>query len=262
MPASCFRCLSQKIDAKLAEPKIPWWQANATSWWAKCAVPDEIHFEYHAAPRHQQSCSSVPRFFKPSRGDGVAGVRDAGRIGQVSGNQLSALHTSFLRRARAGLGRRQLVGAVGLVWDVAVKKHRVHLGVDIVHRHLKTEEKPGLSDLDLLRKPLDLQRQEQQPCGSGLSDGPGGVLRAQQGHARRRPTNSMSYQALVRDDVFCGETGEHRCDEALLGGRQPVQVRGVLRQVDLLRCPQVGLRFLVHLPDLTRPPGRTGQEDT
>lgn len=97
--------------------------------------------------------------------------------------------------------------------DVGINEQRVGLGVDVLHHDLETIEASCLGDLHLAAESLD--------------------------------------QVLVDDTVRSGEESKDMRDEELLIVVDPVvPVVEILRQVDLLRCPERGLGLLVHLPDL------------
>lgn len=119
----------------------------------------------------------------------------------------------LLLDARNGLDGIEEVCALSLLLDVCVNEEGVCLGVNVLDHNLETVEAAGFWDLDLAAEALE--------------------------------------EVLVDNSVRRGEESENVGDEvALIVVEAVVPVVEVLGEINLLCCPERGLRLLVHLPDL------------
>mmetsp|Transcript_61485 Transcript_61485/g.132241 ORF Transcript_61485/g.132241 Transcript_61485/m.132241 type:complete len:272 (+) Transcript_61485:430-1245(+) len=96
--------------------------------------------------------------------------------------------------------------------DVLLDQERVGLRMNILHGHLKTIEGTSLRQLNL-----------------------GGKARG---------------QVLKDDAIGSGEEGQNVLEKVLLSIGKLIPVLVILREVDLLCCPEGSLMLLIHLPDL------------
>lgn len=109
-------------------------------------------------------------------------------------------------------GVEQLV-ATGLVLDVAVNEHAVHLRVDVFHGDLKPVKRAGFGQL----------------------------------HVRHEP-----HRQIFQHDAVAGrkERQNHGNEVALVLVQTVVPVRGVVRQVNLFRAPKAVHLLFVHAPNV------------
>lgn len=119
----------------------------------------------------------------------------------------------LLLDARNGLDGIEEVCALGLLLDVRVDEEGVRLGVNVLNHDLETVEAAGFWDLNLAAEALE--------------------------------------KVLVDNSVGRGEESKNVGDEvALIVIETVVPVVKILREINLLCCPERRFRLLVHLPDL------------
>ena len=121
----------------------------------------------------------------------------------------------LLRDGRDGLDGAEEEVFFHNVVDVGVDQQRVGLTVDVFHHHLETVEAASFGHLDLSKE----------ACAEVLED----------------------------DAVGRSEEGEHHLHEVLLVLVESLPVLQILREVDLLGCPETGHLLLVHLPNIVVP---------
>jgi hypothetical protein len=107
-----------------------------------------------------------------------------------------------------------------VVLDVGVNQERVRFRVDVLDGNLEAVETPGLGALDLRHEVLG--------------------------------------EVLVHDPVRCGKEGQHVTDEVPLVVAQLLPVGHVRPEIDLLRRPEGRFGLLVHLPELSKRAGGSG----